>query len=311
MPGGPDLQVEGQVYQTMGKWHWVWDGAVVRQGFPGGRLALGEGRRKNRVGVGDRVTLRLQSDGSALIEAILPRKNKLSRRMSFTGAEHVVAANVDVLAVMLAPNPLLNTALLDRYLVAALSQGMEVAVLVNKMDLLSESDVDETLAPYRRLNYPIFPMAAKLRRDLDAFLSAVAGRWVVLVGHSGVGKTTLVNAVVPGAEEKVGEVREATGKGRHTTSSAIAHRLVDGTILVDTAGIREFALWEVGWRDLEVAFPEIHEAGAGCRFPDCQHSREPGCAVKGGLQAGRVSPRRYESYLSLLQEALGKETPGR
>ncbi len=311
MPGGPNLQVEGQVYQTMGKWHWVWDGAEVRQGFPGGRLALGEGRRKNRVAVGDRVTLRLQPDGSALIESILPRKSKLSRRMSFTGAEHVVAANVDLLAVMLAPNPLLNTALLDRYLVAALSQGLEVAVLVNKMDLLSESDVDETLAPYRRLNYPIFPMAAKLRRDLDAFLSAVAGRWVVLVGHSGVGKTTLVNAVVPGAEEKVGEVREATGKGRHTTSSAIAHQLGQGTILVDTAGIREFALWDVGWRDVESAFPEIHEAGAGCRFPDCQHSREPGCAVKGGLQSGQVNPRRYESYLSLLQEALGQGTPGR
>jgi ribosome biogenesis GTPase len=295
----------------MGKWHWVWDGAEIRQGFPGGRLALGGGRRKNRVAVGDRVTLRLQSDGSALIESILPRKNKLSRRLSFTGAEHVVAANVDVLAVMLAPNPLLNTALLDRYLVAALSQGMEVAVLVNKMDLLSPSEVNETLEPYRRLNYPIFPMAAKLRRDLDAFLSAVAERWVVLVGHSGVGKTTLVNAVVPGAEERVAEVREATGKGRHTTSSAIAHRLEDGTILVDTAGIREFALWEMGWREVERSFPEIHEAGAGCRFPDCQHDREPGCAVKGSLQAGRISPRRYGSYLSLLREVLGKGAEAR
>ncbi len=296
------MQVQGQVVQTLGKHHVVWDGERVRPAFPGGRLELAARSMKNRVAVGDRVMLRLEPDGTALIESVLPRTNKLSRRITFTGAEHVVAANVDVLAVMLAPRPSLNTALLDRYLVAAHAADIRPVVLVNKTDLVEEDELREALAPYRTLELAVFPMAAKFDRGLGEFLAAVRGGWVVLVGHSGVGKTTLVNHLVPGASEAVGEVHEATGKGKHTTSSATAHRLPDGTTLVDTAGIREFALWDVGWRELESAFPEIHEAGGGCRFPDCRHAAEPACAVSAASEEGLIDPGRYASYLTLLQE---------
>ena len=287
----------------MGKHHLVWDGARTRPAFPGGRLALGSGGLKNRVAVGDRVRLRPQEDGSALIEAVLPRRNQLSRRITFTGAEHVVAANVDVLAVVLAPSPVLKTALLDRYLAAAHHAGIRPLVLVNKMDLLTEEEVRRDLAPYWEMGYSVLEMSALLGRGIPEFLEAVRGRWVILVGHSGVGKSTLVNRILPEAHAPVGDIHEASGRGRHTTSTASAYRLPDGTALVDTAGIREFALCAMRERDVEAGFLEIHEAGRGCRFPDCRHRQEPDCAVRDAVDAGRISAGRYECYLTLLEEA--------
>ena len=305
------MQLEGQVYQTLGKFHRVWDGERVRPAFPGGRLELESRQKKNRVAVGDRVVLRVDEDGSALIEEVLPRKNRVSRRITFTGAEHVVAANVDVLAVMLAPNPSLNMALLDRYLVAAHACGVEPLIVVNKMDLLDPMEVEEALAPYRALGHPVALISAGRREGLEEFLAQVRGRWVLLVGHSGVGKTTLVNDLVPGEAMAVAEVKQDTGKGRHTTSTAVARRGPHGTTLVDTAGIREFALWDVGWREVEAGFPEIHEAGADCRFPDCRHRGEPGCSVAKAIEADRLPLPRYESYLTLLGETDAAEAASR
>jgi ribosome biogenesis GTPase len=300
-------QLEGRVLQTLGKYHKVWDGQAVRPAFPAGRLELSSRGVKNRVAVGDRVVLGRREDGSLLIEAVLPRANKISRRITFTGAEHVVAANVDVVAVMLAPNPTLNVSLLDRYLVEARLAGVAPLIVVNKTDLLEPGEAEEALAPYGALDYRWVPMAAKRDLGLEAFLEAVRGRWVLLVGHSGVGKTTLVNHLAPGSDEAVREVHEARGKGRHTTSSAVAHALPDGTTLVDTAGIREFALWGVDWRAVEAGFAEIAAASDGCRFPDCRHKTEPGCAVRAAADAGTVDPGRYASYLTLVEEAESQE----
>lgn len=298
------MQDSGRVVETHGKYHWVWDGRELLRAFPGGRLALPRGRERsrNRVAVGDLVRIRREPDGSALIEGLEPRRNAISRRMTFSGAEHVIAANLDLLCVVLAPNPALNTAFLDRTLVEAEGNSIPAAVVVNKMDLLDRREVEEALAPYRALGYPIFPMAARTGEGVAPFLGAVAGKWVLLLGHSGVGKTTLVNRAAPGLDRPVGEVDPTRGKGRHTTTGAYAHRLPDGTFLVDTAGIREFGLSGVDFRILEGAFREIHEAGAACRFPDCRHREEPRCAVREAVEAGRIAPSRYESYLTLLRE---------
>lgn len=301
--GENPLQIEGRIVQTMGKYHLAWDGECVRPAFPGGRLALSSQGLKNRVAVGDRVVLRLQTDGTALIEEVLPRGNKFCRRITFTNREHIIAANVDVVAVMLAPTPDLNTALLDRYLVAARASGIDAMVVVNKMDLLTPELVDESLAPYRSLGLPSYRMSAKEKHGIKPFLEAVAGKWVLLAGHSGVGKTTLVNDVDPGGTKPVGDVHEATGKGKHTTSSAIAHRLPEGTVLVDTAGIREFSLWNVGWREVESGFPEIFHAAEACRFPDCRHRGEPRCAVRQAVDQEEIDAGRYQSYLTLLGES--------
>ncbi len=296
---------EARVVQTLGKWHAVWDGKHVRPAFPGGRLALGARHLKNRVAVGDYVTARSQPGGEALIEKILPRRNKLSRKITFSGQEHVVAANIDLLAVMLAPNPGLNTSLLDRFLTAALAAGIESVIIANKVDLLAPGEVSQAMAPYERLGYQLFPMSAKNGKGIEEFRERLAGRWTLLLGHTGVGKTTLTNFLAPGARRAVGEVFEKTGKGKHTTTSALAHMLENGGVIVDTAGIREFALWEVTWRDVEAAFPEIVSAARGCRFPDCRHSREPDCAVRDAAARGMISESRFESYLTLIQEAEG------
>ncbi|MGC8762809.1 MAG: ribosome small subunit-dependent GTPase A, partial [Acidobacteriota bacterium] len=297
----------GRVVETHGKFHWVWDGRELLKAFPGGRLALPRARERtrNRVAVGDLVRIRRDAEGSALIEGVEPRRNAVSRRLTFSGAEQVIAANLDLLCVVLAPNPALNTAFLDRTLVEAEGSSIPAAVVVNKLDLLDPRAVEELLAPYRSLGYPVFPMAARTGAGVAPFLEAVAGRWVLLLGHSGVGKTTLVNRAAPGLDRPVGEVDPSRGKGRHTTTGAYAHRLSDGTFLVDTAGIREFGLSGVDFRVLEGAFREIHAAGLACRFPDCRHREEPRCAVRAAVEEGRIPRSRYESYLRLLAEVEG------
>lgn len=300
------MQQSGRVVETHGKFHRVWDGERILQAFPGGRLALSRNRAKNLIAIGDRVRLRPQDDGTALIESVEERANAVMRRLSFSGAEQVIAANVDVLAVMLAPNPVLNTGLLDRTLVEGSRIGVPAAILVNKMDLLSRREVRRTLTPYEALGFPIHLLCAKRGEGVEEFLAAVRGRWVLLLGHSGVGKTTLVNRVAPGLDRTVGEVDPTRGKGRHTTSNAYAHGLADGTFLVDTAGIREFGLAGMGWRDVERAFPEIHAAREGCRFQDCRHLAEPRCAVRSAAEEGSIHPARYESYLTLLREVEGQ-----
>ncbi|MEW6757955.1 MAG: ribosome small subunit-dependent GTPase A [Acidobacteriota bacterium] len=300
------MQQSGRVVETYGKFHRVWDGERTVQAFPGGRLALSRNRAKNLVAIGDRVRLRHQEDGTALIEAVEERANAVSRRLSFSGAEQIIAANVDVLAVMLAPNPGLNTGLLDRTLVECSRIGVPAAILVNKMDLLSPREVKRTLCPYEELGFPNFLLCAKRGDGVDEFIAAMRGRWVLLLGHSGVGKTTLVNRVAPGLDRTVGEVDPTRGKGRHTTSNAYAHGLPDGTFLVDTAGIREFGLAGMGWRELERAFPEIHAVGEACRFQDCRHLVEPRCAVRSAAEEGSIHPARYESYLTLLSEVEGQ-----
>lgn len=293
---------KARVVQTLGKWHEVWDGERVRPAFPGGRLGRGSEGRKNRVAVGDEVLIRLEEEGHALIEQVLPRRNRLSRKMTFTGKEHVLATNLDQVAVMLAPNPALNTNLLDRYLVAAWAADIPALVLANKTDLLEPGEVEEELALYGALGYPVFPMCAKTGEGIQEFYGALPGKWTLLVGHTGVGKTTLTNDFDAGVTRAVAEV-DGRGKGRHTTSSSLAHLLPDGGALVDTAGIREFALWNISWRQIESAFPEIAALNGECRFPDCRHRQEPRCAVRAAVEAETLSPVRYGSYLTLLEEA--------
>ncbi len=293
---------EGRVTQVLGVRCKVKDGDRTFSAIPGGRLGFRVRGKKNLVAVGDWVRVIKQSGRAPMIEEVLPRRNKLSRRMSYMGTEHVIAANLDLLCVMLAPMPSLRTGLLDRYLVAAFHEDIPVLILCNKMDLQNSRDVERILGPYEELGHRVLPMAALTGEGLDSFLAEVRGKWSVIMGHSGVGKTTLLNTLFPDLDLPVGEVAEESGKGKHTTEKATGFFLDDETVIVDTAGIREFAPYGVGPLEVETAFTDVHEIGASCRYPTCTHRMEPECSVKKAVKQGSLSIERYESYTRLVDD---------
>lgn len=261
--------------------------------------------RGQRVVVGDRVRLRpaRHRTDHARVTEVLDRRTELLRTADdATDAERVVVANADQVGVVLAADHLdRGTGFLDRVLVAASTGRLEGLVVINRMDLVEEADagaeIDEVAGRYRRARYPVVRTSAKTGAGLDDLRAALAGRWTVLCGHSGVGKSSLFNLLVPEADRPVGD----TGRygGRHTTVSAVAMR-VDGrgdTWLVDTPGLRSFGLGTIGPEELRYHVPELAELA--CALPDCMHDGEPGCLVP-NLGPERVHPARLGSYRRLL-----------
>lgn len=265
---------------------------------------LTRGKGKAAV-VGDLVFI---DDG--LVAGIAPRKTELARTDLMRRRRQVLAANLDRIYVVSAVEPPLKPGLIDRYLVAAHAQGIDAAVIVNKADLITDAeereDLDEMLAPYPDLGYPVLWTSATTAHGLDALLADLAGRCAILVGHSGVGKTSLLNALVPDLAEAVQALSEGSGRGQHTTTTTTLYRLPCGGELIDSPGVRSFGLWGVGPDDLKHHFPEFADPAQRCRFADCRHDAEPACAVQDAVEAGEIAESRYESYLrirdSLIEE---------
>jgi len=267
------------------------------------------------VAVGDTVRFIDSQDGSGLIIEILPRRSKLTRRSAvpMPGAhpfEQVIVANLDqVVPVFAAANPTPKWNMLDRYLVSAESLGLKALICINKLDLAQRSagqlagELGEVIQEYRQIGYPVILVSAINGEGLAELRTALAGRVSVFVGKSGVGKTSLLNALQPGLGQRVKEVSQITGKGRHTTTNLEMFPLESGGALVDTPGVREFGLWELEDDDLAIYYPEMRPYIGLCKFGlDCQHDTEPGCAVRKAVMAGKVSPRRYKSLLMLRAE---------
>ncbi len=256
------------------------------------------------VAIGDRVRFIAAGDGTGLINEVLPRRSRLSRPAPGYGAnEQVIVANVDrVIPVFAAASPTPKWGLLDRYLVSAESSEIPALIVVTKLDLAGpDRKLDEALDIYRRIGYPVRMVSAVTGEGLDKLRQELHGRTSVLVGKSGVGKTTLLNALQPGLGLRVKEVgRGGQGKGRHTTTHLEMFDLDFGGALVDTPGMREFGLWDVRGGDLALLFPEMAGYVGRCRFGlSCRHNEEPGCAVRKAVMAGQVSPQRYQSYMRL------------
>ncbi len=268
----------------------------------------------NTVVVGDLVRLEEQQAGAGVIVEVLPRRNRIARRSAvpMPGAhafEQVIAANLDQAApVFAAAEPAPKWNLLDRYLVSAEAAGLPALVCITKLDLAPadpQDDFWQELEVYRRIGYPVVTVSALSGAGLDELREALSGRLTVLLGKSGVGKTTLLNALQPELGLRVNAVSQATGKGKHTTTHQELFPL-EGTTgggIIDTPGVREFGLWEVQPDDLALFFPEMRPLVGGCRFGlDCGHDEEPGCAIRKAVMAGQISPRRYQSYLRLKEE---------
>ncbi len=288
------------------------EGRDVRCPLPG-KWRLTRRGQTGPLAVGDRVRLSPLPTGEGLLDGVEPRRGgKLSRKAAGDrGLEQVVAANVDQLvAVAATVEPQLNRGLLDRLVVSAEHGEMNAVVCLNKTDLARPGEFDALLSVYRRLGYAALATSATTGDGVDELRQVLKDKTSVFAGASGVGKSALLNAVQPGLKLRVSEVSAFTGKGRHTTTAVSLLPLDFGGFVVDTPGIREFALYHLERDALKHCFPEMAALFGQCRFSDCSHLHEPDCAVLAAVGAGRIDPARYESYRHI-HESLAAPDPAR
>jgi ribosome biogenesis GTPase len=267
--------------------------------------------RPRSIATGDRVMITILGPDRGVIEDILPRRNALSRARSELETEHVMMANVDLAALVFAvhePEPRLG--LLDRYLAICERAEVPALILFNKVDLGVSADVESAMALYDSLGYPVVQTSATTGQGIETLRQWLVERTSLLTGPSGVGKSSLMNVILPDAGQRIGEISEATGKGRHTTTGARLLPLPEGGWLADTAGIRELALWNVAADELPRCFVELRPIADDCEYENCGHADgEEGCALRAALAEGRISPSRWESFERLLDDAREKERP--
>jgi ribosome biogenesis GTPase len=255
--------------------------------------------RRMRIVCGDRVTWEAQANSeSVIVTTLTPRVNQLSRSAPGRGKPEVLAANLSLIAVVLAPEPHPDWYIVDRYLCAAEQMRSAAVLVANKCEL--DQAALGSLADYQGLGYPVLRVSAQTGKDLPALAEVLASHTGILVGQSGVGKSSLINALLPDAAVQTGRLSTGSAEGRHTTTASIMYRLPGGGRLIDTPGVREFMPWLGDAAAVAGGFREIEAAGRGCRFHNCLHLREPGCAVKAAVDTGAIPARRYDSYKRLL-----------
>lgn len=299
----------GIVVKSTGSWY------VVREEPTGqlyrcrlrGKFKIKGLKASNPLAVGDHVTFEpeAQAEGAAVITHIAPRRNYIVRRsVHKTGHVHIVAANLDqaMLVVTLA-SPATSFGFIDRFLVTAEAYHIPVTLLFNKIDLYDadESEYQQQIMDmYASLGYPCLACAAHTGVGVAAIDQLLDGRVSLLAGHSGVGKSTLINALIPDLDLKTAEISEFSDKGVHTTTFAEMLPVRPGTYIIDTPGIKELGLVDVPAAELAGYFPEMRALLNQCRYHNCQHTHEPGCAVREAVDQGRIALPRYDSYVSML-----------
>ena len=254
--------------------------------------------QRHVVVAGDRVWFRPQAAGDGIIQRIEPRHGILSR--TSRGRQHVIVSNIDrLLIITSAAEPALKPHLIDRLIVSAEKGKVEPVICINKVDLIDASDLQPLVGVYGQMGYEILLVSACERTNIDHLRNCLVGFQSVVVGQSGVGKSSLLNAVAPDLQLQIGAVSRDTRKGRHTTTNARLIRWPQGGYVVDTPGVRQFELWDLASNEVVNFFRDVRPLIHGCRYPDCTHTHETDCAVKDAVADGRLDARRYESYCQL------------
>ncbi len=257
--------------------------------------------QRHVVAAGDRVWVRPEGVSEGIIERIEPRRGVFSR--TSRGRQHVLVANLDqVLVIVSAAEPRLKPHLIDRYLVTAEKSRVRAVVCINKVDLVDPAELQPLVGVYSQLGYRVLLTSAERGWNIEALRELVHGRQSAVAGQSGVGKSSLLNALEPGLELRVMAVSAENEKGRHTTTTAELIPLAKGGFVFDTPGIRQFQLWDVIPAEVAGYFRDLRPYVSQCRYPDCTHVHEEPCAVKDAVADGYIDVRRYESYLQMLEE---------
>jgi ribosome biogenesis GTPase len=252
---------------------------------------------------GDRVIWQQVDETTGVVTALLPRSSVLSRP-DYGGRHKPLAANITQLVIVLAPKPEPSGYLLDQYLVTAETIAIPPLIAVNKIDLLQGEIADEFMQrfeSYRSIGYPIIGVSAKREHGLDLLIDKLKHQTSILLGQSGVGKSSLVNALLPSMKVETGRLSRATGLGRHTTSAATCYTLPQGGELIDSPGVRSFRLTDLSHQQLEQGFIEFRPLLGQCRFHNCTHDHEPGCAIQAAVEKGEISSLRLQNFLRLSQ----------
>ena len=299
-----DRKFTATVVRATGSWYDVLhDGETVRCRIRG-RLRLKGVRSTNPVVVGDEVACEADEGGDYVIADILPRRNYVIRRASNLSKEsHIIAANVDQALLMESlRSPETPTEFVDRFLVTCEAYKVPVTILLSKLDLQDAEAVAEFRAVYEGAGYRVLEVSVREGRGVEEVRELLAGRTTLVSGNSGVGKSTLIQAIDPSLDIRTGEISESHHKGRHTTTFSTMYPLAGGGAVIDTPGIKGFGLIDIDEAELWHYFPEMMRVAPACRFYNCTHTHEPGCAVTEAVKAGEIAWPRYESYLKIRDE---------
>jgi ribosome biogenesis GTPase len=263
-------------------------------------------RRLGEAAVGDRVLWSACGQDQGRVEAILPRRSLLTRP-AYGGKIRCVAANLDRVFVVIAPTPEPDWLLVDQYLAVCQNRDIAVEIVYNKLDLAQQGAHDAALEDYARIGYPLHRISAKQNLGMEVLRQGLAGHCSMLAGQSGVGKSSLTNALLPEKSLRIGAISERSGLGRHTTTAATLYHLPGGGDLIDSPGVAVFGLAEMTEQSLAWGYREFQAHIPNCRFNDCRHLKDKGCAVREAVEAGAVSLARYERYRRLLDKLISPD----
>ena len=303
------MQGEATVVKNAGS-HYLLSALPAWDPFPAvlrGKVRLKASEITNPIAVGDHVRYQTAADGSTVITEILPRSNYVIRRSTHLSRQaHIIAANVDRAYLIVSLYfPEVKLPFLDRILVTCEVYGIPVTIVLSKTDMYRDV-APEAIAAFRSIyegaGYPVLETSVRTGEGISSLREACSGRVNLFSGESGVGKSSLIKALDPSLDPKIGEISEAHLQGKHTTSLYQMYPLASGGYVIDSPGIRGFGLVDLEKEEIYKYFPEMLRASAGCRFTPCTHTHEPGCAVKAAVDSGEISAERYNSYLGMLEE---------